>query len=181
MGSEFYDARDWEKELEDAKKALAAALKRERSWEGEAKSLRRAWERETEQCSTQRRRVNELRYEVENRHQENIAIAGREKSLEKELLELRMMMDKNVRQLGMEKERSAWFERRVNELENVIKEWERKDAVQKEKEYKERLEKEKRERMEAEIRERVEVEERIRYEMKAAADNGKSKKRKVFF
>ena len=41
MGSEFYDARDWEKELEDAKKALAAALKRERSWEGEAKSLKR--------------------------------------------------------------------------------------------------------------------------------------------
>ena len=67
----------------------------------------------------------------------------------------------------------------MNELENVIKEWERKDAVQKE--YKERLEKEKRERMEAEIRERVEVEERIRYEMKAAADNGKSKKRNFFF
>ena len=89
---------------------------------------------------------------MEKRRQENIAIAGREKSLEKELLELRMMMDKNVRELGMEKERSAWFERRVNELENIIKEWERKDAVQKEKEYNERLEKEKRERVEAEIR-----------------------------
>ena len=76
---ELCDVRDWETELEGAKKALAEALKKERSWEGEAKSLRRSWERQTEECNAQRRRVNELRYEVEKRLQENNTVITREK------------------------------------------------------------------------------------------------------
>ena len=72
-------------------------------------------------------------------------------------MELRLMVEKPVRELEMEKEQRLWFERKVNELQNVIREWERKDAVQR-KEYEVKMEKEKRVRMKAEIRGRVEME-----------------------
>ena len=55
----------------------------------------------------------------------------------------------------LEKERSCWFEQKVNDLQAVLHEWETKDMLRKEREYEEKAEAKKKENMIAEIRERI--------------------------
>lgn len=94
--------------------------------------------------------------------------------VKEEVVELRRLLEEEKRKLFLEKKRGAWFEKKVNELQTVVGEWERKDVLQREKEYEERLKKERREKMMEEIRDRIEIEEKVR-EVQAG------KKRKLCF
>lgn len=178
----YYDARDWDKELNDLrtqlkgeKAALASALKDVRSWEDEARSLRRAWKKELEESDMRRMKINEMRYELDRQVRENDTLMGRQRVLETEAVELRSVIEQNKRELSMEKQRSAWLEGKVNELENAVAEWERRNALQREKEYEAERKKEEREKMKAEIKERIEMEEELKSEILAE----RAKKRKL--
>ena len=154
----FFDAKDWVKEvmeLEDKVKKqemdISEVKKKEKSWRDEAVGLRKEWERERREKTLIKRDKNRLENEFG--------------SLERKVMDLRGEVEGGRRAVSVEKERSCWFEGRVQELERAVKKWENRcneqSAMIQEQKRKESEQRE-REKMYKDIREKVEYEEKVR-------------------
>ena len=63
----------------------------------------------------------------------------------KHVSELKGLLQEERRKISLEKERSCWFEQKVNDLQAVLHEWETKDMLRKEREFEEKAEAQKKE------------------------------------
>ena len=142
-------------ELEDKVKKeemdISEVKKKEKSWRDEAVGLRKEWERERREKTLIKRDKNRLENEFG--------------SLECKVMDLRGEVEGGRRAVSVEKERSCWFEGRVQELERAVKEWENRcneqSAMIQEQKRKESEQRE-REKIYKDIREKVEYEEKVR-------------------
>lgn len=165
----FLEARDWEKEMEDAKSEVTKAKKKALSWEREAHDIRKLCEREKKLKveAIQRERTVEsegrrIRRELEDqlKHRDEIILQRNA-----EIADLKRTINGSMCELKREKERNIYLEKRVCELGKTVEEWQQKDYELKEKEHQERQERERREKMMKEVREKVEYEEKVHQEI----------------